>query len=327
MDRIDQAVDAAHEYLNRESNSEEQSSKGNVLKDSHQSSNLELPKIELPKFSGDVFKFQNFWDQFEAAVPDNDDLPHVQKLTYLCSVLTGNALQTIKGFELTGANCQPAIECLKHRYGRKHVVISSLVKSVIKMDAKSSVTASSLHDLYDTQKNRALEALGDIPKNHGCILLLIFELKLPSALLEKWELELADTPDDEIDLELFFKFLNRQVVSKEAGERNIQENLSLKSHSTNKGRKPPFIKICDQEQVSTASDLFGEANPRTVQSCRFCKGSHGSINCQDFNGKAVNDRWRLIQENKLCFNCLTLTNSKHFSKICRQPTCPVVNCG
>ena len=119
LDEIDQTLDAAHEYLNKQCNSEEQSSKGSVHKDSHQWSNLKLPRIELPKFSGDVLKFQNFWDQFEAPVHDNDDLPNVQKFTYLRSVLTGNALQTIEGFEVTGANYQPAVECLKHRYGRK----------------------------------------------------------------------------------------------------------------------------------------------------------------------------------------------------------------
>ena len=111
----------------------------------------------------------------------------------------------------------------------KRVVISSLVKSVVQMDAKSVVTAPSLCDLYDTLKNPK------IPKSHGCILLPIFELKLPSAMLEKWESKLADTPDDEIDVELFFKFLNRQVVSKEAGERSLQGTLSLKSRSTIKG--------------------------------------------------------------------------------------------
>ena len=76
-------------------------------------------------------------------------------------MLTGNTLQTIEGFEVTGTNYQQVVECLKHRYGRKRVVTSSLVKSVIKMDAKSSVSASLLRDLYDTLKNRtrALEAL------------------------------------------------------------------------------------------------------------------------------------------------------------------------
>ena len=150
-------------------------------------------------------------------------------------------------------------------------------------------------------------------------------------MLEKLELELADTLDDEIDLELFFKFINRQVVSKEAGERNRQGNLSLKSRNTNKGRdgrrNPPFIEISDQEQVSTASALFSEAKPPTVPTCRFCKGGHESLNCPEFNGEAVDDRWKLVQESKLCFNCLKPTKSKHFSKTCRQPKCPVVKCG
>ena len=166
---------------------------------------------------------------------------------------------------------------------------------------------------------------------HGCILLPIFQLKSPSAILEKWELELADTPDDDIDLELSFKFLNLQVVSKEAGERNRQGNLSLKSRSTNKGRDGrrnlPFIKISDQEQVSTAPALFSEAKSPTVPSCRFCKGGHGSLNCPMFNGEVVNDRWKLVEEIKLRFNRLKPTNSKDFPKSCRQPKCPVVNCG
>ncbi len=85
------------------------------------------------------------------------------------------------------AKYQPAVQCLKHRYERK-LVMSSLVKSVNKMDAKPVVTVSSLRDLYDTLKNRtrALEILGETPVNHGCILLPMFDTKLASELLEKW---------------------------------------------------------------------------------------------------------------------------------------------
>ena len=133
-----------------------------------------------------MLKFQNFRDQFEAAVHNNVDLPNVQKFTYLRSVLSGNALKAIDGFEVTGANYEAAVECLKHRYGRKRMIISFLVKSVIKMDVKSVVNASSLRDLYDTFMNRtrALEALGEDPMSHGCILLPLFETKLPPQLLE-----------------------------------------------------------------------------------------------------------------------------------------------
>ena len=73
MDGIDQALVAVHEYLYNKCNSEKQSSKGSEHKDSHQLSHLKLPRIELPKFSADVLKFQDFWDQFEAAVHNNND--------------------------------------------------------------------------------------------------------------------------------------------------------------------------------------------------------------------------------------------------------------
>ena len=334
LDVIDKAVDSAHEYLSKESKVKDQSSQESAHTESRQSSNLKLPRIELPKVNGDVLKFPNFWDQFEAAVHNNDDLPNVQKFTYLRSVLTGNALQTIEGFEVTGANYQPAVEYLKHRYGRKRVIISSLAKSVIKMDAKSSVSASSLRDLYDTLKNRtrALEALGENPVSHGSILLPMFETKLPPQLLEKWELELADTPEDEIDLDLFFKFLNRQVVSKEAGERGLHTNTYPNKRSSSKGRneskKSAYTHTSDRERVSTASALFSEArSPLNNPSCSFCKANHGSPNCPLFNGKSVEERWKLVQESKLCYNCLKPSSYKHFSKICRQPKCSVANCG
>ena len=145
------------------------------------------------------------------------------------------------------------------------MIISILVKSVIRMDAKSVVNASSLRDLYDTFMNRtrALEALGEDPMSHGCILLLHFETKLPLQLLEKWELKLADTQEDEIGLELFFKFLSRQVVSKEAGERSSNVNITPGNHSSAKGkenrRKSSFPKMGGENEMYTASALPGIA--------------------------------------------------------------------
>ena len=326
-------MDAAHEFINKDCDVGDHSSKDIAYSDSRVSSNLKLPRIELPKFNGDVLKFQNFWDQFEAAVHNNVDLPNVQKFTYLRSVLTGNALKAIDGYEVTGANYEAAVECLKHRYGRKRMIISFLVKSVIKMDAKSVVNASSLRDLYDTFMNRtrALEALGEDPMSHGCILLPLFETKLPPQLLEKWELTLADTQEDEIGLELFFKFLNGQVVSKEAGERSSNGNITPGNHSFDKGkenrRKSSSPKMGGENEMYTASALLGETRPPTQPNCNFCKADHDSQNCPMFNKKSLDGRWKLVQENKLCFNCLKRSNHKHFSRICRHPKCSVANCG
>ena len=68
------------------------------------------------------------------------------------------------------------LNAFKHSYEIKRMIISFLVKSVIKMDTNSVVSASFFTDLYDTFMNRtrALEALGEDPMSHGCILFPLF---------------------------------------------------------------------------------------------------------------------------------------------------------
>ena len=85
---VDKAIDVGHEYLQKDCKVEDQSSKENTHTDSRQSLNLKLSRIEVPKFNGDELKSQNFWDQFEAAVHNNDDLPSCRSLlTYAQCVL------------------------------------------------------------------------------------------------------------------------------------------------------------------------------------------------------------------------------------------------
>ena len=83
----------------------------------------------------------------------------------------------------------------------------------------------------------------------------------------------------------------------------------------------------DEDGAYTASALLGEARELTGPCCTFCKASHESPNCPVFNDKSLDGRWKLVQDNKLCFNCLKHSNHKHFSKICRQPKCSVANRG
>ena len=115
---------------------------------------MKLPKLELPSFYGDVLKFSSYWDQFRCAVHENKELSSVQKFTYLRSTLKGTALKTIDGFEVTAANYNHAIQAILHRYGRKRITVSSLVKSIIKIELQEKLNAASLRDLHDTLLNR-----------------------------------------------------------------------------------------------------------------------------------------------------------------------------
>ena len=52
---------------------------------------MTLPMIDLRKFSCDVLDWPEIWDIFRVAVHDNIDIPSVQKVVYLKSLLTGEA--------------------------------------------------------------------------------------------------------------------------------------------------------------------------------------------------------------------------------------------
>ena len=61
----------------------------------HSSCTVELPKLELPKFSGNVLKWQKFWDSFEASINKNRNLQPVDKFNYLEAELEGDAKAVI----------------------------------------------------------------------------------------------------------------------------------------------------------------------------------------------------------------------------------------
>ena len=112
--------------------------------------------------------------------------------------------------------------------------MSSLVKSIIKIELQEKLNAVSLRDLHGTLLNRirALETLGFQPKvnmNVQMILIPLLQMKLPQYLAEKWELDIEDLDEKDITIDRFFKFLNKQVISKEAGERSLHEQASSSS--------------------------------------------------------------------------------------------------
>ena len=335
---IDNALDIAQEYISKQSISkvDEQTTSGSI---EHKQSHLKLPKLELPKFDGVVFKFQNFWDQFEVAVHNNDNVPAVQKFTYLRSVLEGIAYQTIEGFEVTSANYHHAVDALKHRFGRKRIIILSLVKSIVQLEPRSNKGVASLRDLHDTLKNRirALEALGEKPMTHSCILLPILEAKLPPELSEKWELELTDIKEESVDLELFFKFLNKQVISNEAGERNASVIGEDVYHSQTGGivrgnagwdKNGTGIKNTREKTFTAAGLMASGMNQSSNAVCNLCKQQgHETLKCPELKRGSIEERWQLVRENRLCFNCLKPASTFHYSSVCRQPKCSIEGCG
>ena len=65
---------------------------------------VKLPKLDFSKFSGNLLKWQEFWDSFDSAIHSNEFLSQVEnaclKMNYLRSKLQGEAAEVISGLRL-----------------------------------------------------------------------------------------------------------------------------------------------------------------------------------------------------------------------------------
>ena len=146
-----------------------------------------LPKLVIPKFSGDKLKWREFWDSFHASVHSNTSLAEVDKLNYLRSNLEGSALLVISGLELSKQNYDVAITLLQNRYGTVRPIIEQHYASLQTMSPTTSQThcLRNLLDKFDMHV-RSLEALGENVETSQMLSMLRF--KLPSGVFSELEL-------------------------------------------------------------------------------------------------------------------------------------------
>jgi hypothetical protein len=88
----------------------------------------------VPKFSGKVHEWQEFWDGFSSAIDGNTQLSEVDKFSYLRGLLLEPAQSTIQGFALTADNYKAAVDLLKKRYGKKILIQRAYVNKLLNMN-------------------------------------------------------------------------------------------------------------------------------------------------------------------------------------------------
>ena len=75
-----------------------------------------LPRLELPKFSGNLEDWHEFIALFDSLVHNVPSLPEINKFHYLRSSLHDDALAVISGYTLEERNYRSAYDALKDRY-------------------------------------------------------------------------------------------------------------------------------------------------------------------------------------------------------------------
>ena len=88
-------------------------------------SQLKLPKINLPVFDGNILYWQEFWDVVNSSVHEQE-VPNVTKFVYLKGSLHGTAAAVIGSISITSDNYDIDIELLKEKFGKREVITDAL---------------------------------------------------------------------------------------------------------------------------------------------------------------------------------------------------------
>lgn len=263
---------------------------------------VKLPRIQLPMFSGIYEEWPAYKDLYISLVHDNMSLTNVQKLYYLKSSITGEAAALLKHIQITDLNYQQCWDALKQRYGNKRLIVNSLLKRLFAQKKCSTQTSSQLKCLLDTT-NEVLNSLQNLKVSTDSwdpIIIFMVVQKLDPESHKEWEHfsysekeeELSSWSDLKKFLESKFRTLELVTPSSYTKERVTRERVF---------------------HVST-----------TEKSCIMCKDNHTLCHCKEFTKMQTSERSQYVQDNKLCFNCLSPGHSAarcrvHMScRICRR---------
>lgn len=290
---------------------------------------LSANRIPIPEptvFSGDPLKYSDWKISFETLI-DQKSIQDKEKIYYLRRYVSGQAKKAIDGYFLLGTESAyaAAVEILEERYGNPFTIAKAYrdkLQTWPKIGSKDSFELREFSDFLRSCEAamvhiKALEILNDCNENRKIL------SKLPDWLTARWNrqvIEIEEATNQFPSFSQFVKFLTREVKIACNPLTSLQ---ALKQDETEKTKSSRHFNFAAKTLITSSSEKYADT-------CLFCKRTgHTLHQCRKFGEKAVNDRIKFIQMEKLCFGCLKYG---HHSKSCisrsvcdkcqkRHPTC------
>lgn len=309
-DRFTKAIEEYHEaiammqgYLVSQSAPVLDNSIASVASESRNESRsiARLPRVELPRFDGEIREWEHFRDRFESLIINDASLSDADRLHFLNSSLTGKALKSISHLRITAANFPTAWSILNDEYEDQRELVTNYLKSLISLPSINRTSPESYSNLRSTIVT-AVQALRNLERSpdtcFDLVILLATEQFDPETKRE-WDFKLSEHKNF-ASLEDLLKFLQTYPkVGAAAEPTRPAQPKAASNKQTVSPRKP--------------QRLVSHLGVTTKNTCFVCNADHLLYMCEAFRALPVENRLKLIKENKRCINCFS---SKHFLKNC-----------
>ena len=268
-----------------------------------------LPPIALPIHKGDIMEWSTFWQKFSDAVDSKSHLSDTTKLTYLRQAVQDPAVQVMLNSPTEGPDTyKQLVKALHKRYERTKKIHRDLVQRLMNMtDAKN--TSTDLRKLVD----EATAYIGSIKQTGHFTLETFLTSMLYSRLPYKVRLDWDDHHTEEKVVAPYSKLL--EFVSNRAY--SLADNQpTLNKADTPEKRTPRASEKKSNSYPKRSNIHVATPAPTYKWDCLFCKPEkHPLYLCPKWQSYSVQHRLTLVQQKKLCHNCLAVG---HSSDNCRS---------
>lgn len=262
----------------------------------HNGPDIKLPRIDLPKFGGSFTAWPSFKESFTKMVIEMP-ISDANKLQYLKTAVTGNALSIIRHLDILDVNFDIAWKLIQDRYNNERLLINKQIETLCQQQAVGSDALTGLRRIHDTTREcvYTLEKMGiDIVASGPFIVYHIYQ-KLDRDTIVAFEQSLKN-PNKLQTLEKLLSFMDQRFqtldVIKQKGESSKRHHIGNSGGATYRSH-------------ATESN-FGK--------CIVCKGLHKLYRCPEFLEMPVIKRFELVKKHKYCYKCLCLHETKCFAQ-------------
>ncbi|EFA11692.1 hypothetical protein TcasGA2_TC005051 [Tribolium castaneum] len=189
---------------------------------------IQLPRLELYKFSGELKTWKTFLDMFNSTIHKNGSLSDVEKFSYLISSLSEEPLSIVSRIPMVGTNYQIAYDALVKRYDNKRLLATHYWNQIENVPSLTeNYTSSQLRTLLSTfEENLAALKMLQFPVESWDFVLFNMLLKrLCSSLVSRFELG-QDSPTAVPTFKSLSEFLLLMSQASDNVSQNVTPNTS-----------------------------------------------------------------------------------------------------
>uniref|UniRef100_A0A914ZDX7 Integrase catalytic domain-containing protein n=1 Tax=Panagrolaimus superbus TaxID=310955 RepID=A0A914ZDX7_9BILA len=289
-----------------------------------------IPKTNLPTFSGNPKDYRFWWQAF-SIIHNDHTISNMHKHHVLRNLLKGKAYDLICYYDINFTNYDLVVRDLYQQFGRKELVVEALFREFKNIQ----ITSSNIEDI-----EKAVIGMESILKQletegvniEDTTWKMLYREKIPPHILQTTNLYGLDPTfallrervllivraEKEIPNASFQNFRNSQHFNAQRQNYRLPniQNYHPQQHRINHytphhQQKPPITPHSNQ-----SSD---ERHRPKSRSCVFCGKHQNSSSCRTV--KDASERKKIASEKRLCFKCL----DPHHPKSCKDSK-PCANC-